>query len=80
MTAEEMWVLLKKEPFQPLRVYLDDGRLFEIPHPSLTLVSSTTFAIGIPANDLPLRAREVVFVGWPSIQRVETLPTRVPTV
>jgi hypothetical protein len=80
MKPEEMRSLVKQEPFRPFRVYLDDGRVFEVRHPSLTLITRRDFVIGIPAPEFPdLRAKESVLLDWSNIQRVEMLePTPTP--
>lgn len=74
MTFEEMRSLIKREPFQPFRVHLVDGRVLEVHHPSLTLLTPRDFVIGIQAPECPdPRAKEAVLLDWSNIQRVEML-------
>jgi hypothetical protein len=65
----------RDDTFRPFRVYLDDGRVYEITDPFLTLVSETMFAIGLPDPKDPHSgiADGFVFVDWPSIVKVEML-------
>ena len=53
MTSEELRQRLYREPFQPFRVKLKDGRSFDIHYPKLNLVGESVFIIGLPAPDDP---------------------------
>jgi hypothetical protein len=48
VTPDELLRLLRKRPFEPFRVHLTDGRVFDIRYPELNLVGMTFFDIGIP--------------------------------
>jgi hypothetical protein len=50
MNAQELVELLEERPFVPLRVPLADGRVREIRHPEMALVSKDHIAIGIPGE------------------------------
>jgi hypothetical protein len=79
MDPLEMVALLKREPFQPFRVYLTDGRVFDIHHPELSRVTRHEFLLGIPLANAPdPRVDHHVLLGWSSIQRVEMLPAAAP--
>jgi hypothetical protein len=79
---EELYRILHQEPFQPLRVHLKDGRVFDIRHEHLATVGKTYFNIGIPLpNDpdpWPLYDY-VETVDLVDIAHVEPLPTGVGT-
>jgi len=47
MRAEEFKELLKNHPFRPLRVYLTDGRTYDIRHPDQVLVMRQALDIGL---------------------------------
>jgi len=77
VAPNEMRPLVPRDrTFRPFRVFLDDGRTYDIRDPRLTLVSDI-FAIGFPDPEAPDSgiAEQFVFVGWPEITRVETVPT-----
>jgi hypothetical protein len=77
--AEELYHTLHRKPFQPFRVYVKDGRVFDIRHHDLNVVCTTYFVIGLPANDDPDPfAGELVEVPLASIDRVEPLAEIVP--
>ena len=48
VTPDDLLRLLRKRPFEPFRVYMTDGRTFDIRYPEMNLVGETFFDIGIP--------------------------------
>jgi hypothetical protein len=48
MTAEELYQTLHRKPFKPFRVYLRDGRTYDIRFPEINMVTEAAFSIGIP--------------------------------
>jgi hypothetical protein len=48
MQAMELYDLIHREPFQPLRVVMKDGRTFDIRYPRLAVVSHNYLFLGIP--------------------------------
>jgi hypothetical protein len=79
MQAEEIYRLLQPRPFQPVRVYLKDGRTYDIKFRELVIVGSTFLDIGIPAPDEPEPIFDyVVTVPLGDIQRVELITTPQP--
>jgi hypothetical protein len=48
---DELLRLLRQRPFQPFRVSLSDGRVYDIRYPEINLVGKTFFGIGIPMPD-----------------------------
>lgn len=75
MSPQEMRALLRKEPFTPFRVHLQDGCSFDIHFPRLNLVTNQTFVIGIPdpITPDPDIAKEFVRVGWEYIHECTLL-------
>jgi hypothetical protein len=53
MRPDELRQVLYKEPFQPFRVRVRDGRTFDIRYSELSLIGESVFIIGIPAPDDP---------------------------
>ena len=41
--------LLRRQPFEPFRLFLSDGAVFEVRHPELAMVGRSTVLVGIPA-------------------------------
>jgi hypothetical protein len=71
MTAEELIELLEDRPFTPLRIHLADGRIREIRHPEMALVSDSHVAIGIPRDDGSKVATRMTFCSMVNIVEVE---------
>ncbi len=74
MTPEELYYALADKPFQPKRVYLKDGRTFDIPRRDMVVVGETYVHIGIQAPD----CRPGIWAGFVTIApgdilRLETL-------
>ena len=44
---------LKRRPFQPFRVYVTDGRTYDVRFPRMNQLAETFIKIGIPAPDIP---------------------------
>jgi hypothetical protein len=76
MTCEEVRKFLWREPFQPVRVRLKDGRTFDIVHPNLGLAAEAIFIIGIPPANEPdaWYSDRQVWVQWADVEAVEPLP------
>jgi hypothetical protein len=53
MRPEDVRDFLQRKPFQPFRVTLTDGRVYEVRHPELAMVGRSTIAIGVPAPNDP---------------------------
>ena len=79
MTAEELVELLEERPFTPLRIHLADGRVREIRHPEMALVSESHVAIGIPRDDASKVAVRMTFCSIPNIVEVEPFEIDKPS-
>ena len=53
MRAEEIRELLDAQPFRPFRIYMTDGKTYDIRHPELIVVFRTKVQICFP--DDPVR-------------------------
>lgn len=49
MRPEDIREFLNRQPFQPFRITLTDGRTYEVRHPELAMVGRSAVAIGLPA-------------------------------
>ncbi len=73
MQPEILKQYLKREPFQPFRVRLRDGRTYEVRYPAVTRVWGDTILIGTPVPDpaYPDVAASTEYVSTDEIERVE---------
>jgi hypothetical protein len=53
MTPYDVLKLLRERPFRPFRVHLSDGTSYEVRHPELAVVGTSTVFIGIPGPKGP---------------------------
>ena len=47
MDSKELHSLLRKQPFQPIRLCLSDGKSYDIVHPDFVYVDRSTLHLGI---------------------------------
>jgi hypothetical protein len=75
MQAEELYRLVKQQPFQPFRMYLKDGTTCDVLYPRVTAVSRRTMLVGTPTPEDPDVFETMERIGTDFIERVEMLPT-----
>ncbi len=51
MQPEELYHLLHQQPFEPFRIHLSDGRVFDIRYPEINMVGTTWIRIGVVSPD-----------------------------
>jgi hypothetical protein len=81
MKPEELYRILHKRPFEPFRIHLTDGRLFDIRYPEINLVGVNYMVIGIPVPDDPDPvADQFIKVPLSLFDRIEPLSGAAATV
>jgi hypothetical protein len=57
MRPSEILSHLRKQPFEPFRLFLSDGGKYDVRHPELALVSPHTVVVGLEPlrDDMPHR-------------------------
>ncbi|HTU18285.1 MAG TPA: hypothetical protein VMG10_09530 [Gemmataceae bacterium] len=75
MTCEEARQYLWREPFQPVRIRLKDGRKYDIFYPRWTLAAEAILMIGLAPEDDPgsRYPDRKVWVRWPEVESIEPL-------
>ena len=77
MNPREFLRLLRKQPFQPLKVLLSNGKSYEIPHPDVAVVTKYTLEILSGVQDVEKDIPETVaWISWLHIAHVEPLDAR----
>ena len=75
MRTEEIRKLLKKEPFRPFRVFLSNGKSYDVTHPELAVVGTHDMFLGLQAEGLePGVYGHFALVTLIHINNIETLP------
>lgn len=78
MRAEELMSLIRSKPFTPLRLYMTDGRQYEVYHPDQILVLRQRVDIGVGADAKSGVADRVDHCSLLHIVRVEELAVPSP--
>jgi hypothetical protein len=75
MTQEDLRAVIHKNPFQPFRLHIADGKSLRIPHPDFIIAGKhhVAFASETP-NGSP---GELNFVPYEQIARIELLPPKL---
>ncbi len=50
MAPEQLRTLLRRQPFQPFRVYMAGGQSYDVAGPEWMMVTGLTTALGIPGK------------------------------
>ena len=50
MRPEDIREFVKRQPFQPFRLTLTDGRTYEVHHPELAMVGRSYVNVGVPST------------------------------
>ncbi len=74
MRAEELVELLRKRPFQPLRLHLTEGTPYDIRPPDNIMVLRQRVDIGVPADPESGVMDRVNYCSLLHVVRVEELP------
>jgi len=77
MGTEDLLEAIRKRPFEPFRVCLTDGMVYEVRHPEMVLPGRRTVIIGIPGNVAQPVFDRTVTVALIHIVRLEPLDSPV---
>ena len=53
MRPEDILEILRARPFEPFRVYLSDGAVYEISHPDMAIVQRSKVTVAVPGPEGP---------------------------
>ena len=72
MIRDQLQTLLRRRPFQPFRVHLTDGRIFDVRFPRMNLLAETYVKIGIPiSEEEDIICDHTEYVPFKLIERIE---------
>lgn len=78
MRPDDINLLLRRQPFQPFRIHLSNGQIYDIRHPDQAIVTRNTMVVGLPAPDLPPSTYDhFALVTLLHINNLEPLPSIV---
>jgi hypothetical protein len=79
MRPEDILELLRARPFEPFRVYLSDGAVYEVRHPDMAIVQRSKVTVAVPGPDGPDGpAERTVNCALMHITRTELVDGRSP--
>jgi hypothetical protein len=80
MRPEDLYQLLRQQPFQPFRLFLSNGKAYDVTHPELAVVGRTSMFLGQPTpNFTPPIYENFVLITLPHINNVVALPPGLNT-
>lgn len=61
MRSEDIYRHVRKRPFQPFRIYMSDGTIYDVRHPEMIMVGRSAVVIGLPggSSEPPIYDRAV---------------------
>jgi len=61
MDPDELFRVLKRRPFEPVRIHLSDGSSYDVTHPDQVMVGRRSLHIGVrPDGEKPFQHIEIV--------------------
>ncbi len=77
MDANELHEKVRKQPFEPFRIHLSDGKAYDVAHPEQIMVGQRSSYVGIPGRrEGPFQ--KIATVSNIHITRIEPLDDRKP--
>ncbi len=73
MPPEELQEKFRKQPFQPFRMYLADGAVYDVTHPELVLLGRRSLLLGVAGTPEDTLYERTVDVDLLHILRMEPL-------
>ena len=72
MHPDDLLLVLRRQPFVPVRLHVSDGASYDIRHPEMLLLTRRAAYVGVPGDgSIPERA---IIVALAHISRLEELP------
>ena len=76
MTADAFGEILKRAPFEPLRVVMSSGESYDVMDPEMLLVTAKCLVLALPDSSQP-EGERLAFCSYIHVTHVEILkPTR----
>jgi hypothetical protein len=75
MGPNELYAILKRQPFEPFRLHISDGKHYDIRHPEQMILSRRTAHVGIGVNGQGPFQR-IAIVSLVHVNRVEPIDGR----
>ncbi len=53
MKPQDLLDLLRRRPFEPFRLHLSDGAVYDVRHPDMAIVQRSKVIVAVPGPDRP---------------------------
>ena len=73
MRFEDIREILEAAPFKPFRLHMTEGKVFEVTHPELVILTRWKLIIGLPQQEGTRVVEHVEHCGLIHVVRVEEL-------
>ncbi len=73
MRPDDVQEFVRRQPFQPFRIVLTDGRTYDVTHPEFAMVGRSIVAIGLPRQPKDKFADRIVTVSLLHIMQIELI-------
>ena len=74
MPPEDMKKRLRKQPFEPFRIYLSDGAFYDVRHPELVMLGHRSLVLGLTSTPEDTFYERTLDVDLLHIVRMEKVP------
>jgi len=78
MSPEDLHLFTRRQPFEPFRIVLTDGKTYDVRHPDMLIATRRTAAIGVPSEASQPTAERIVTVSLLHIVRLEPIDAATP--
>ncbi len=79
MRSEDIREFVRRQPFEPFRITLTDGRTFDVVHPDLAMVGRGSVAVGLPRpGDVDPIYDRLVTMSLLHIMQIEPIASALP--
>jgi hypothetical protein len=75
MHLDDLQQAARKQPFEPFRIVLTTGEMYDIRHPDLIMVGRRSVIIGIPSKTFPTVYDRTIKVDNLHVVGIEELPS-----
>lgn len=76
MTKSEIKLILKRDPFVPIRMHVSKGRVFDVTHSRVAHVLDDSVLIFVGLKEGSVQAKSYDRFGFDAVERIEPLPKR----
>jgi hypothetical protein len=73
MPPADLLRLLRRVPFEPFRIHLTDGTVYEIRHPELVIVGAASAVVAFPDPSVPGQEQSWEIIALRHVTRLEPI-------